>query len=63
MSTPRETMVVFSYVFLAILCFLLALAAFLLLPIKHPQQRSSIGGAQACCVEQSGPAVQVASFS
>ena len=55
MTTRRESVVVFSYVFLAILCFLLVLALFLLLPVKQPGQRATLHSIQSSVVEWSAP--------
>ncbi len=51
----HETMIVFSYVFLAILCFLLALALFLILPVKTVGQRLSMHSIQSSAVEPHTP--------
>ncbi len=51
----HETLVVFSYVFLAILCFLLALALFLILPVKTVGQRLSMHSIQSSAMEPPPP--------
>ncbi len=51
----HDTLVVFSYVFLAILCFLLALALFLILPVKTVGQRLSMHSVQSSAVEPHAP--------
>ncbi len=46
MILRKEPFVIFSYILLAILCFLLALALFLLLPLKRPEQHARIVNSQ-----------------
>ncbi len=53
MTARRDTMAVCSYMALAILCFLVALTLFLLLPVKPPGSHVSLRGQQASIVELS----------
>ncbi len=53
MTARRDTMAVGSYMALAILCFLVAVAVFLLLPVKPPGSHVSVRGQQASIVELS----------
>ena len=59
MTARRETLVVFSYVFLAILFFLLLLAVVLLFPAKHPGPRVILHSLQSSAVEPSAPLASV----
>jgi len=50
MTTRKEAFGVLGYILLAILCFLLAMALFLLLPVEHRGHRASIPDLQHAVV-------------